>query len=164
MQPLAAPLLVHVVMSALTNFPLEGDGIIENLFYYLWCKDELDNGPQINIPDTIIYKYRQPAFWYFTAKDGSFKRKNKGNLVNVRIEESFSRKSTGSDVIAYYISTCEGEDGNPSTTIEYFNRETFHDFLYNREKVNNGIVQKFIEPKGVSNTMIRSICKQQPFP
>jgi len=144
-------------MSALTNFPLEGDGIIENLFYYLWCKDELDCGPKINIPDTIIYKYRQPAFWYFTAKDGNIKRKHKGNLVNVRIEEAFTRKSTGSDIIAYYISTAETDDGKPLTTIEYFNKDSFHDFLYNREKVNNGIVQKFIEPKGICNTMIRSI-------
>jgi hypothetical protein len=144
-------------MSALANFPLEGDGIIENLFYYLWCKDELDHGPAINIPDTIIYKYRQPAFWYFTAKDGTVKRKNKGNLVNVRIEEAFTRKATGSDIIAYYISTGSEDGENQNTTIEYFNKETFHDFLYNREKVNNGIVQKFIEPKGVSNTMTRSI-------
>jgi hypothetical protein len=144
-------------MSGASNFPLEGDGIIENLFYYLWCKDELDNGPKINIPDTIVYKFRQPACWYFTAKDGTIKKKHKGNLVNVRIEESFTQKTTGSDIIAYYISTAEGEDGNPLTTIEYFNQESFHEFLYNREKVNNGIVQKFIEPKGVQNSMVRSI-------
>ena len=50
-------------MSAFSNYPLEGDGVIENLFYYLWCKDELDNGPKIRIPDTVIYKYRQPAVW-----------------------------------------------------------------------------------------------------
>ena len=98
-------------MSGASNFPLEGDGIIENLFYYLWCKDELDNGPKINIPDTIVYKFRQPACWYFTAKDGTIKKKHKGNLVNVRIEESFTQKTTGSDIIAYYISTAEGEDG-----------------------------------------------------
>ena len=148
-------------MAALSTFPLEGDGIIENLFYYLWCKDELDNGPAITIPDTIIYKYRQPAFWYFTAKDGHIRKKHKGSIVNVRIEEAFCRKATGSDIVAYYISTAtEGEDddeANPLTTIEYFNRETFHDFLYNREKVNNGIVQRFVEPKGVANAMIRAI-------
>ena len=43
--------------SSFSNYPLEGDGVIDNLFYYLWMKDELDQGPKINIPDTIIYKY-----------------------------------------------------------------------------------------------------------
>ena len=57
-----------VMSSSFSNYPLEGDGVIDNLFYYLWMKDELDQGPKINIPDTIIYKYRQPAYWYFTAK------------------------------------------------------------------------------------------------
>ena len=66
--------------SSFSNYPLEGDGVIDNLFYYLWMKDELDQGPKINIPDTIIYKYRQPAYWYFTAKNGQVKRKSKYNI------------------------------------------------------------------------------------
>ena len=66
-------------MSAFSNYPLEGDGVIENLFYYLWCKDELDNGPKIRIPDTVIYKYRQPAVWYFTSLSGQIKKKSKYN-------------------------------------------------------------------------------------
>ena len=89
--------------SSFSNYPLEGDGVIDNLFYYLWMKDELDQGPKINIPDTIIYKYRQPAYWYFTAKNGQVKRKSKYNLMNVRIEETFTRNTMGSDIIAYYL-------------------------------------------------------------
>lgn len=120
--------------------------MVENLFYYLWCKDELDNGPTINIPDTVIYKFRQPAVWYFTAMDGSIKKKSKGNLVNVKIEEAFTRNHMGCDIVAYHLVTDEEQGGQ--TTIEYFNRHTLHDFLYNREKNNNGVLQRFIEPKG----------------
>ena len=113
------------------------------------------------MPDTIIYKYRQPHAWYFTAKDGRIKKKHKGSMVNVKIEEAMCRKATGSDIVAYYIST-HTEDEDPEaadqlTTIEYFNRETFHDFLYHREKVNDGMVQRFVEPKSVQNHMIRCI-------
>jgi hypothetical protein len=140
--------------SSFSNYPLEGDGVIDNLFYYLWMKDELDQGPKINIPDTIIYKYRQPAYWYFTAKNGQVKRKSKYNLMNVRIEETFNRNTMGSDIIAYYLTT---DEKTGEVTIEYFDKLQFHDFLYNREKVNNGIVQKFIEPKGTNNSMIRAI-------
>ena len=140
--------------SSFSNYPLEGDGVIDNLFYYLWMKDELDQGPKINIPDTIIYKYRQPAYWYFTAKNGQVKRKSKYNLMNVRIEETFTRNTMGSDIIAYYLTT---DEKTGEVTIEYFDKVQFHDFLYNREKLNNGIVQKFIEPKGTNNSMIRAI-------
>jgi len=91
-------------MASIHNLPLEGDGIAENLYQYLWTKDELDDGPRICIPDTIVYKYRQPAAWYFTSVvDGSIKKKNKANLINVRIEEAFLRKRSGSDIVAYYI-------------------------------------------------------------
>ena len=133
-------------LAGFKSYPLEGDGVVENLFYYLWCKDELDNGPTINIPDTVIYKFRQPAVWYFTAMDGSIKKKSKGNLVNVKIEEAFTRNHMGCDIVAYHLVTDEEQGGQ--TTIEYFNRHTLHDFLYNREKNNNGVLQRFIEPKG----------------
>ena len=48
---------------------LQGDGLIENLYHYLWSKDSLfKRSPQINIPDTLVYRYEQPAFWYFTSR------------------------------------------------------------------------------------------------
>ena len=42
--------------------------VVENLFHYLWAKNELfGTGPLVYLPDTVIYKYRQPSFWYFTS-------------------------------------------------------------------------------------------------
>lgn len=65
---------------------LQGDGIIENLYHYLWSKDSLFNrNPQVNIPDTILYRYEQPAFWYFTSKQkGSnpLESKSPGRSIN----------------------------------------------------------------------------------
>lgn len=90
-------------MAAAGNFPLGGNGVADGLYYHLWCKDEMESGPRIHIPDTIIYRFRQPAFWFFTAKDGSIKKKSKYNVVNARIEEDFVRKSAGMDIVAYYI-------------------------------------------------------------
>lgn len=140
--------------SQFSNYPLEGDGLIEHLFYYLWMKDELDQGPTINIPDTIVYKYRQPAFWYFTASNGQVKRKSKYNLLNAKIEETFTRNSRGCDIFAYYLTRGE----RPSdVTIEYLDKRGLHNFLYKREKTENGILQRFIEPKGIRNSLIRAI-------
>ena len=86
---------------------LEGDGIVENLFHFLWYKDDLDQGPQINIPDTVIYKFRQPAYWYFTAKDGSIKKKSKYNLSSVQIEDSFTRKTVGRENKEHHLASLQ---------------------------------------------------------
>ncbi|KAF0754084.1 hypothetical protein DYB28_002716 [Aphanomyces astaci] len=90
------------------NWGLEGDGVVENLFYYLWCKDEFGGGPSLLVPDTVVYKFTQPAFWYFTSKSGKVKKKAKASLTNVQIEKEFCRKSCGVDIVAYYIYMLNG--------------------------------------------------------
>ena len=137
---------------------LHGDGVNDSLFHHIWQKDELNFGPTVNIPDTIIYKFGQPVQWYFSGMDGKVKRKHKQNLVNVRIEEAMTKKVIGSDIVAYYIATeVDDETGSTSTSIEYLDRKGLHDFLYNRWKENSGILQRFIEPKGTQNVMVRAI-------
>jgi hypothetical protein len=137
---------------------LHGDGISDQFFHLLWSKDELNFGPTINIPDTIVFKYGQPLHWYFTGVDGKLKKKNKPNLVNVRIEEAFTRRVLGCDIVAYYIETDEqADDPADSTRIEYMDRKGLHDFLYNRFKEHSGILQRFIEPKGTQNSLVRAI-------
>lgn len=99
------------------NLKLEGDGIVTNLFHFLWAKDEFDRGPEFNIPDTILFNYNVPGPWYFTsAANGKVKRKAKLNTVNVKIEHEFMKNSIGDNIIATYISL----DGS---SIEYFNEE-----------------------------------------
>jgi hypothetical protein len=137
------------------------DGINENFFNLLWTKDELNFGPSINIPDTIIFKYGQPVSWYFTTAQGKIKKKNRSNLLNARIEDSFTKNILGYDVIASYVSfpvTESGECNQTSAfTVEYFDRKEFQHFLYDRWESNNGILQKFVEPKTTHNEVIRAI-------
>ena len=137
------------------------DGINENFFNLLWMKDELNFGPSINIPDTIIFKYGQPISWYFTTSQGKIKKKNRSNLLNARIEDSFTKNILGYDVIASYVSfpiTESGECNQSSAfTVEYFDRKEFQNFLYDRWETNNGILQKFVEPKTTRNEVIRAI-------
>ena len=44
----------------------------EWLFFHLWKKNPDTNSscPGVFVADTIIYRWAQPYFWYFTAKDG----------------------------------------------------------------------------------------------
>eukprot|EP00752_Nemacystus_decipiens_P017513 g15697.t2 len=127
-------------------YSLEGDGVSEQLYEFIWCKDELSFRPTINVPDTIVYKFGQPVSWYFTGVDGKVKKKFKTNIINAKIEEAFVKASVGADVVAYYISWT-------SNTSKYQE----DDFLFNRWKERNGILQRFVEPKGTRNAMVRAI-------
>jgi len=145
-------------------FTLSSDGISFEFFNLLWTKDELNFGPSVNIPDTIVFKSGTPSNWYFTASNGRIKRKNRQNLMNARIEEAFTKHLLGYDVVAFFIhvESTDEEDKRNSTSaipmsIEYFDRTGLTDFLYKRRDKSNGILQRFVEPKGIKNEMIRAI-------
>ena len=100
------------------SFPIEGDGCVPGIYHYLWSKNHdgrccfkltkrtqnpepltflCSSCPSINVPDTVVYKYRQPAYWYFSSfseKDGQrpgIKMKKKENLGNAKVEEVYTR-------------------------------------------------------------------------
>lgn len=114
---------------------LTEDGISDELFQLIWSKDQLGGSPNINIPDTILYKFGQPIQWYFTSKSGRIKKKNKQNLVSAKIEETFNKHVLGYDVLAYFISFPSEQDNplhatqNSAPTIEYLDREALNNFL-----------------------------------
>jgi hypothetical protein len=150
------------------SFPIEGDGCVAGLYHYLWSKNaEGRSCPSINAPDTVVYKYRQPAYWYFSSfseKEGQrpgVKMKKKENLGNAKVEEVFTRQAVprkgeqaaACDIVAYYIATQEAAAGSV-TTIEHFDADGLRDFLFYRDKENNGILQRFFAPKVPFNRCI----------
>lgn len=148
-----------------TPLPLEGDGLVENLFYFLWSKDDFGAGPRIFVPHTVLFRFAQPAAWYFTSlRSNKIKKKAKVNLTNAQIEHEFTKKRGASDIVAcylYFASHASSNGNHPesssSTVIEYFDAEALRDFLYHRDKSANGMLQKFVLPKGTSNATVRAI-------
>ena len=92
--------------------PIEGDGVLEGLYQYLWEKDKLERGPiGVSVPDTVVFLHRTPAAWYFTSsRDGLIKRKNRANLTLEKIEESFLDAAGSCGIVAVYIDT-KGKTG-----------------------------------------------------
>ncbi|KAJ1388389.1 hypothetical protein B484DRAFT_313541, partial [Ochromonadaceae sp. CCMP2298] len=123
---------------------LDKDGISEDLFKLLWAKDDLNYGPLVNIPDTIVYKHGTPTSWYFTAMNGKLKKKNKHNLVSAKVEEVFNKHVLGYDVLALFITMPSENDDSPSNVIEYLDRAALNNFLYNRK---NELVRAIWSPK-----------------
>ena len=42
-------------------FSLSSDGVSFEFFNLLWTKDELNFGPNLNFPDTIVFKAGTPS-------------------------------------------------------------------------------------------------------
>eukprot|EP00697_Spironema_sp_BW2_P000075 gnl/Spiro4/10113_TR5368_c0_g1_i1.p1 gnl/Spiro4/10113_TR5368_c0_g1~~gnl/Spiro4/10113_TR5368_c0_g1_i1.p1 ORF type:complete len:584 (-),score=170.52 gnl/Spiro4/10113_TR5368_c0_g1_i1:89-1783(-) len=152
----------------MSSWALEGDGPVESLYHLLWRKNgKIESCPGVRVPDTVIYKYRQPAYWYFTSnQDGQLKKKSRGNQGNNKIIEGFGKNKT-CDIVAYYISThhhkAQGKKEEKTTTIEYFDSKGLHDFLHNRDKIDNGFLQAFIPPKGSNHSIIRATWSPKVF-
>ena len=145
-----------------TGADLLKDGISEEFFRLMWLKDEMNFGPSLNIPDSIVMKYGQPTSWYFTANNGKIRKKNRQNLMNARIEEVFTKHILGYDILATFVNVFVDPDPDtgvvPPSVVEFLDRDGLNQFLYNRPKeTSNGILQRFIEPKGTKNELIRAI-------
>ncbi|CAD8093899.1 unnamed protein product [Paramecium primaurelia] len=121
----------------------------EWLFFHLWKKNPDTNSscPGVFVADTIIYRWAQPYFWYFTAKDGQILRKTKERIFVEQIEEIFQK--TG-DISALYLQSQQNK-----IIFEYFEKGEFVQFLHQREKALNALLQKFVEPKSSRNSMIK---------
>lgn len=149
------------------------DGFTEAFYHLLWAKNF--NGepcPEVLVPDTIIYKYRIPAYWYFTGSDGRLKRKAKANIKNELILKSFCAAARSDrDVVAMHIcehplnpEAAESSDEPPAATetvVRYFDKAGLKDFLFKEEKSNDGCLQKFVRPKGLFNSMIQAAWSPQ---
>jgi hypothetical protein len=123
------------------------EGLYEILFHLLWTKDSIfESTVKAKIPDTVIYQYYQPRFWYFTSVDGLIKRKSKDKLKNTQIQQQFLKKVSKSGIVALLLFT-----DNSKRVIEYLDVTKFVAFINESKESKNMILQKFIDPAGEYN-------------
>ena len=95
------------------------DGFVENVFHLLWTKEIMEKADvPLYLPDTVIFKYKQPTCWYFTSKNGKILKKTKRKLTIQTIEEQFLKNISDSGIVAYYVyhkkKIKDGEDDRTS--------------------------------------------------
>jgi len=129
------------------------------LFFHLWKKDPTTHlsCPNIYIPETILYRWGQPHFWYSTARDGTIIRRLKEKIALPNIETIFGYNLSRSGVIATGIDSTEDVNYRSQEKIEfdYIEQSNFNKFLFQREKASNLVLQKFIEPNNNKNALIK---------
>jgi hypothetical protein len=138
-------------------FNFDEDGLLDIIYHFAWQKANPDISEHFFfLPDTVIYKYQQPRFWYFTSKDGSIKKRSQNKLKTDIIKEFFTKNVSQSEIVAWFMYI-----DHSKKIVEFLNLENFNHFLYSRKKSNEGILQKFIDPKGTKNSMIQVVWMQK---
>ena len=118
---------------------LDGDGVIDNIYHFLWTKDTIFNtDPHVYIPHTILYKYQKPCYWYFTSVvDNKLKKKNANKLKNEYIREEFLKHVSKSGIIAYYIYKKVGIQSKYETDKPNFEKVMKNLFSHSENNENN---------------------------
>ncbi|AAZ13559.1 hypothetical protein, conserved [Trypanosoma brucei brucei TREU927] len=150
--------------SWMKNHPMEGDDIITS-FYDLLCKrDPKTMKPCRNVfvPDTVVYEHNFPRGWYTTdVKAREVMRRQGKDLDAATIEFGFSRDvAENFPIVATYLSIHEENLGNgvteTTTRVQVLNKEDIGAFVARKSK-NNGILQRFVFPKGYHNNVIKVV-------
>lgn len=137
-------------------------GYTEWLLFHIWKTDPNTKSSLIgvNLPETIIYRLGKPFFWYFTLATGEILRKAKGRVSHKFILQDFL--DSPNEILAYYLGfNGTSKDKANSAVIEFFTKDSFVDFIHNRDKCSTGILQMWIEPRSNQNSLIKVQWSQQ---
>ncbi|ORC91065.1 uncharacterized protein TM35_000074890 [Trypanosoma theileri] len=140
---------------------LEGDGLRTLLYMHLWKKNKGSESAlkSVRLPDTVVYEHNFPRAWYTYDAESKEINKHPGRMLDAQsIYQHFSQTQNGCDVVAQFLTTCVPQDGSESTEeslltyMEYFTAETLREFLFGHTRKPDGILQKFVIPKGETTT------------
>jgi hypothetical protein len=140
-----------------SGFFFIGDGLIENLFHFLWIKDPSFGCMHgIRVPDTIVFHLNDPVSWYFTCA-GQIKKKLKTRLNTDEIKANFLKKTTKCGVVATFIHKNQIPNSEEfQYEFEYFDKENFIKFIDDHKTRKHGMLQRFVQPHGDYNFVIRA--------
>eukprot|EP00756_Hemistasia_phaeocysticola_P026984 Hpha_TRINITY_DN16093_c3_g4::TRINITY_DN16093_c3_g4_i1::g.117001::m.117001 len=142
------------------NHPLEGDGLLTGFYNHMWKKNkEFKSCEDVQCPDTIVYDHNFPRGWYtYDRKNRELVKKQGKELDTSTIAAAFSKQTCPEvGIVASYMHSYEdGETGEPVTSVEFFNERGLHEFV-NRKVKKEGILQRFLVPKGERNSVIQAV-------
>ena len=156
---------VKVVGSLAKSHQIEGDGLLPLLYHHLYKKTwnsnkEFQSCPGARCPDTVVYEHNFPQHWYtFDTKHQEIQKRPGSFLDTAQILKFFSRPVTKRfAIVAQYIfATDNPATEEPDLSVEFFSAETLKDFLHNRKNHPDGILQRFVVPKGERNFQLQAI-------
>lgn len=146
-------------------FPLiENSSLSTSIYYYLWRKS-INNisCPNIMLPDTVILQDGVPIIWLFhSSKTGQIMKKNRDNLNShtILLEFTKNRKlvnKKGCETVIGVLYSSAITNGKESITVEYLTFSGIKHLFNTGGKPRKCILQKYIEPRGDNEEVIRAI-------
>jgi hypothetical protein len=151
------------------NHPLEGDGVVTGFYNFLHKRHAktMSACPGVLIPDTIVFDHNFPRGWYTTSdvkSKGEITKKQGKELDAASIAQGFSKPQPANapiSIVASYMCSYEEDDKTTGesvtvTSVEFFNEEALKEFVARKTK-REGILQRFVAPKGLRNTVIQAV-------
>ena len=165
-----------------TTHPLDADGALSQLYYYL-AKEHFRGGQRahlesarVYIPPTVLFEQGFAKAWFSNLKtsdvtelDGlpnvQVKRKLGKEVSNSEIYETFTKGiKHDEDIAATLVSPKKKDFGDPgqgATLIQYFTKKGLKEFLFASGQKPEGTLQKFVMPKGTNNCTIQATWSQR---
>lgn len=117
------------------------------------------------IPDTVVIAKGRPYAWYFVSrKDGSLLRKSEGNLSLSALERKLvgdrdkdGRESAQPCAIWLPMASQFPESRSPTPYAEFLSVKGLQEFIMLLRERHSGIIQAFVQPFGVSNSLVRTV-------
>lgn len=146
------------------NHTLEGDGLVTGFYNFLYKRNTKTMKPckDVFIPDTIVFDHNFPRGWYTSdLKAKEISKKQGKELDATSIAAGFSKASTpGILTVASYMCSYEVENEHGETEVctqvEFFNEQSLKEFVARKTK-REGILQRFMAPKGHRNSVIQAV-------
>lgn len=146
------------------NHALEGDGLVTGFYNFLYKRNTKTMKPckDVFIPDTIVFDHNFPRGWYTSdLKAKEISKKQGKELDAASIAAGFCKPiNPNVMIVASYMCSYEMEtehgETEMCTQVEFFNEETLKEFVARKEK-REGILQRFMPPKGHRNSVIQAV-------
>lgn len=146
---------------------LEGDGIVTNLFYYIWkqkANADASATAELCVPSTVVLEHNFPKAWYYNAAGDPHELERKlGRDVDTHlILKDFSESAKSSfdeprgEILATYYSTVD-VDGESCTRVEFLDYDGLQEFLLRRTRRPDGVLQKWVSCSGKYNTVVQAV-------
>jgi hypothetical protein len=136
---------------------------LEDIYNLLWaCSTGKEGQCPVRIPNTILQKYQRLCAGYthntsqIDGKQTIDKEIRKSFFEPEKIIEDFKKCNPNAEheIIGYVIRRQKQiETSSNLFVIEYFDESGMLDFLKNRSRENNAVIQAFVEPKSISGSV-----------
>ncbi|KAG5498535.1 hypothetical protein JKF63_02821 [Porcisia hertigi] len=149
--------------------PVEGDGLCTHLYQYLHknVKGREHSMSEVFLPDTVVFDHNFPRAWYVYDPKNSEIVKRPGSMLDARtMYDCFAESVKGCDIVAQFFHTTVNVEeewrslltphqrkshayrDQQLTYVEFFTADALHRFLFGQNRKPDGVLQKFVIPKG----------------